>query len=122
MWVCNAAGLGRDASAAASGPVSPVFLQGIGHVVPLQSTRSGTLNGEHPATCWTPWGLVFLNCLSGQNCPESNRIAEVGLVGPAHSWRLMLELLTFEGFVSGLVSPRQTLLLLPSDHWPGRMG
>ena len=30
-----------------SAPVSPVFLQVIGHVIPLQSTVSGTLNEEH---------------------------------------------------------------------------
>ena len=40
---------GVDASAVASASVSPVFLQGIGHIIPLQSTSSGTLNGEHPA-------------------------------------------------------------------------
>ena len=48
-----------DASAVASTPVSPDFLQGIGHVIPLQSTGSGTLRGEHPATGWTPGAIPF---------------------------------------------------------------
>ena len=30
-----------------SAPVSPVFLQVIGHVIPLQSAGSGNLNEEH---------------------------------------------------------------------------
>ena len=39
----------EDASAVASAPVSSDFLQSIGHVVPLQSTDSGTLNWRHTA-------------------------------------------------------------------------
>ena len=36
-----------DDPPAESAPVSPVFLQVIGHVIPLQPTGSGILNEEH---------------------------------------------------------------------------
>ena len=61
---------GMDDPPAESTPVFPVFLQGIGHVIPLHSTGCWTLNEEHPAAGW----------LSGHYCPELNRIAEVKLL------------------------------------------
>ena len=55
MWVCKVV----DDLPAGSAPVSSIFLQGIGNVIPLQSTGSGILKGEHPAAGWTAGALIF---------------------------------------------------------------
>ena len=50
---------GMDDPPAEAAPVIPVFLQGIGHVIPLHSTGSWTLKEEHPAAGWTSGALNF---------------------------------------------------------------
>ena len=44
---------------AGSAPISPVFPQGKGHIIPHQSIGSGTLNREDPAAGWSPGALTF---------------------------------------------------------------
>ena len=75
MWVCKRV----DDPPVESTPVSPVFPQGTGHVILLQSTGSGTLNGD-PQHNLDTRSLNFLNWLSGHNGPESNSIADVELL------------------------------------------
>lgn len=69
-----------------------------------------------------PRNLKFLNWLSGHNCPESNRIAEVGLVRAHAELAIDVGALAFSWEGWGLVSPGLTLLILPSDQRPGRVG
>ena len=101
---------GRGCFSCGIRPVSPVFLQRIGHIIPLQSTGSGILNRDLPATGWTPGTLPF-----SIGCQATTAQNQTGLLkwvwfGPEHSWRLMLEFLASDGRVRDLVSPRLTLL------------
>ena len=107
---------GMDDPPAEAAPVIPVFLQGIGHVIPLHSTGSWTLNEEHPAAGWTS-GDKFLNWLSGHNCPESNRIVEVELLWACIQLIIDVGVLGCSRECLGLVSPGLTLLVLPAGHW-----
>ena len=76
---------GEDASSVAFGPVSPVFLQGIGHVVPPQSTGSGSLSVEHPATGWAQGAFNFsIGCLAA-TAQNQTGLLRWCWFGPAHS-------------------------------------
>ena len=111
-----------DDAPAVSTPVSPVCLQGTGHVDPPQSTGSGTLNGEPPAAGWTPGALTFSTGCQATTAQNRTGLLRWGCFGLAHSWWLMLEFLAAHGRVGSLVSPWLTLLVLPADHQRRRVG
>ena len=66
-----------------SSPISPVSLQGIGNVIPFLFTDSGALNGEQPATGWTPGALTFSAGSQAKTAQNRTGLLRCGGLRPA---------------------------------------
>ena len=76
---------GMDDPPAEFTPVFPVFLQEIGHVIPLHSTGCWTLNEEHPAAGWLSGVLNFSMGCQATTAQNRTGLLRWGCFGPAYS-------------------------------------